>query len=183
MAGKHKRPFIIFLDKIKDRSPAQIFISKIITSFYINLNESPDKKIVSHIIIDDQLTSYIQLKELVDHSNLKFFKREFRNLYKRSLSRIVKDKKDSEIRESINYIISFYDTNKNYISSNLAMTYFKSLLKNLLSKKKTGMAINLSKTIIENITPSLKNEATFLRVWTLLRTDHIQKALTVIKKK
>ena len=182
LAGKHKRSFIKFLDKIKDHSLAQIFISKTITSFYINLNESPDKKIISHLIIDEQLTSYIQIKELVDHSTLKFFKKEFRVLYKKTLNNIVKDKPESKINESINYLVSFHDTNKNYISSEIAMTYFKSLLKNLISKKKFNIAEALSQTIFENMPPSLKNETTFLRIWTLLRVSRLQGALKIIKK-
>ena len=181
LAGKHKRSFINFLDKIKDHSPAQIFISKTITAFYINLNESPDKKIISHLIIDEQLTSYIQIKELVDHSTLRFFKKEFRILYKKALRNITKDKKDSEIKESINYIVSFYDTNKNYISSEVSTTYFKSLLKNLISKKKFDIANAFSQTILENTPPLFQNETVFLRIWTLLRIDRLKDALSVIK--
>ena len=183
LAGKHKRTFIVFLDKIKDDSLAQVFISKAITSFYINLNESPDKKIISHIIIDEQLTSYIQIKELIDHSTLNFFKKEFRILYKKSLNNIIKDKKESKIEESINYIVSFYDTNKNYLSSEKAMTYFKSLLKNLLSKKIFKIANKFSQIIVDSMPPQLENEAVFLRMWTLLRIGHIQDTLAIVKKK
>ena len=182
LAGKHKKSFIVFLDKIKDHSPAQIFISKTITSFYINLNESPDKRIISRIIVDEQLTSYIQIKELVDHSALRFFKKEFRILYKKSLNSIVTDKNESQINESINYIVSFYDTNKNYISSEVAMSYFKALLKNLISKRRFNMADSFSQTIFENIPSPFKSETTFLRIWTLLRAGRLRHALKVIKK-
>ena len=183
LAGRHKKSFVAFLDRIKDHSPAQIFISKIITSFYINLNESPDKKIISHIIIDEKLTSYIQLKELVDKSTLKFFKKEFRILYKRALKNIKKEEKNSKIKKSINYIVSFYDTNKNYISAEVAMTYFKAILKNLISKKQLNLAIDFSQVIMKNIPSDFENEAIFLRIWTLLRTNNNKKASNIIKEK
>ena len=96
LVGKHKKSFIFFLDKIRDHSAAQIFASKIITSFYINLNESPDKKIISHIIVDDHLTSYIQTKELVDYSTLKFYQKRFRRIYKKSPQKYYK--KQSRIK-------------------------------------------------------------------------------------
>ena len=183
LTGRHKKSFIKFLRKIKDHSPAQIFISKIITAFYINLNESPDKNVVSHIIIDGPLASYLEIKELVDHSTLKLFKKKFRILYKKALKSITQNEQESKTRDAINYIVSFYDTNKNYLSSDTAIAYFKSLLKNLMSKKKFDMAQNLSQTILQNMPPSFENETVFLRIWTLLRTKHPQKALRLVKKK
>ena len=183
LVGKHKKSFIIFLKKIKDHSPAQTFASKIITSFYINLNEHPDKKVISHIIMDDPLTSYLQIKELVDRSTLKFYKKKFKLLYKKALKKITKNERESKIKESIDYIISFHDTNKNHLSFDTTMIYFKSLLKNLISKKKFETAQKFSKTILENMPPSFENETIFLRVWTLLRVKRPQDALNIIKKK
>ena len=72
---------------------------------------------------------------------------------------------------------------KNYISSDTAMIYFKSLLKNLISKKKFDMAKDFSQTILNNMPPSFKNETVFLRVWTLLRVKDSQEALNIVKKK
>ena len=181
--GNHKKFFVKFLKKIKNNSSAQIFVSKIIASFYIDFNESPDKKIISRIIIDDYLASYLQIKEVTDHSTLKFFKKKFRLIYLKGLNSITKSKQDSTIREAINYIVSFHDTNKNYISPDIAMSYYKSLLKNLISKKKFNLAQNLSQAIFENMPASFDNETTFLRIWTLLRTDLPKKAMLIIKKK
>ena len=183
LTGKHKKSFIKFLKKIKDHSPAQIFTSNVITAFYINLNESPDKNVISHIIIDGSLASYLEIKELVDHSTLNFFKKKFRRLYETALSNIKKNKSESKTRDAINYIVSFYDTNNNYLSPDTAISYFKSLLKNLISKKKFNIAQIFSQTILENMPSSFKNETIFLRIWTLLRTNHSQKALRIVKKR
>ena len=182
LAGRHTNNFIKLLDKIEEHSSAQKFVSKIITSFYMNLNEVPNRKIVSHIIVDEYLTAYIQLKGLVDKKALDFFKGEFQSLYKSLIKDINSDQNDTKIKKSIDYLIGFYNTNKHYISPNTSMAYFSTIIKKLISRNKLTLANDLSKDYL-SLAPHLsKNDAIFFRIWTLLRTRRPQDALTVVKE-
>ena len=170
---KNRQLFSNFLTIIKKDVKHFQAVSTIINDYYVENVESPAGAILQNININEELTTYIQSNGIDLKNSKKYFTREFRKIIKDARRQIRRGNlKESQIKFS--QAISFYFSNKQYISGTLAWRKLTYTSEDYTEMKEFKIAHKAYKQILAVSPASYKDKSLFNILLNSIKSDSNQ---------
>ncbi|PIK14277.1 lytic transglycosylase domain-containing protein [Halobacteriovorax sp. JY17] len=181
LKGKSKHEFITYLSQIDKSSNLHILISDLMTEQYLEKQFKPNSDHLKFIRINNALTNYVQSAGLTDSSERNYFTKAFYEIRSNLKSHLEKDEFDLAFQAG-HQLISFYDSNKQYISSDKAWLNILTSGKNFLYKQEPEKARYFFEYALTIATNDQLDEALFQLLWTDILVGKYKKAVATIEK-
>ncbi|MCY4643692.1 MAG: lytic transglycosylase domain-containing protein [Bacteriovoracales bacterium] len=174
-----RREFITFLKRIKGRGSFERMVSDRVLKVYAREAQSFNVRILPHILITSDLTSYIQKTGLWDKESRSFYQKKMSALAKKigainsaqSLNRV-------QIEEELNKLIDISRRNINIINQNFARRLFIITGRKLLAGGRYPLAKHSFREALSLAAEENYNDSLFLYLW----TDILNEKYTEVSK-
>ncbi|OUR92902.1 hypothetical protein A9Q84_20535 [Halobacteriovorax marinus] len=179
--GSHKKEFVRYLSRIKETSSLQLLISELMTEQYLQNQHTPNSKHLKFIKISTELTQYVQSAGLRDSSERNYFTKAFYAI-KRDMQKEIKAERFNSAFEKGQQLVTFYDSNKQYIEAKKAWISILTTGKKFLYKKEAKKArffFEYALTFSEN---DQLDETLFQLLWSNILFGNYKEAVATIEK-
>jgi soluble lytic murein transglycosylase len=181
LKGQHRKAFIKYLSKINENSKLHKLISELMTEQYLENRFKPNSSHLKFIKISTELTNYVQSAGLRDSSEKNYFTKAFYAI-KRELDREIKKNNIDLAFEKGQQLITFYDSNQQYIDDKRAWTSTLTAGKSFLYKKEPKKARFFFEYALTIATNDKLDETIFQLLWTDILYGKYSQAVTTIEK-
>lgn len=158
----------------------RMVISQIIEQQIIQNALNPDPEILTHLVVSDAMTTYIQSKGELDTQANKYFRDQIREMITETRSAIDKDQVPAAAKH-LEQLFAFYSQNKNYIHHNYAWSNIISLGRRSLYKKQFDTAKLAFGYVVSMSDSSQLDEALFNYLWVDILSKDFTAALKTIQ--
>ncbi|CBW28147.1 putative soluble lytic murein transglycosylase [Halobacteriovorax marinus SJ] len=181
LKGKNKTEFATYLSRIDKNSNLHQLVSDLMTEQYLEKQFKPNSDHLKFIKINNQLTSYVQSAGLNDSSERNYFTKAFYEIR----SNIKKHLADEELDLAYqmgHQLVSFYDSNKQYVNSDKAWINILTTGKNFLYRQEVEKARYFFEYALTMATNDQLDETIFQLLWSDILTGKYKKAVKTIEK-
>ena len=181
LKGKNKREFVHYLSNIDKSSNLHALVSDLMTEQYLENQFKPNSDHLKYIKINNALTNYVQAAGLTDSSERNYFTKAFYELRSKLKDHLKNDQVDLAYQTG-HQLVSFYDSNKQYINADKAWINILTSGKNFLYRQETEKARYFFEYALTISTNDQLDEALFQLLWTDILTGKYKKAVSTIEK-
>lgn len=181
LKGQHKRAFVNYLSKINESSKFHKLISELMTEQYLENKFKPNSSHLKFINISSELTNYVQSAGLRDSSEKNYFTKAFYAI-KREFESEIKKKNIDLAYEKGQQLITFYDSNQQYIDDNRAWISTLTAGKSFLYKQEPEKARFFFEYALTIATKDKLDETIFQLLWSDILYGKYSNAVNTIEK-
>ena len=181
LKGQHKKAFINYLSKISKKSKFHKLISELMTEQYLENKFRPNSSHLKFINISSELTSYVQSTGLRDSSEKNYFIKAFYAI-KREFEKEIKTGSIESAYEIGQQLVTFYDSNQQYIDNNRAWRSTLTAGKSFLYKKEPEKARFFFEYALTIATEDKLDETIFQLLWSDILYSKYTNAVATIEK-
>lgn len=181
LEGKNKNEFAAYLSKIDKNSNLHKLVSDLMTEQYLEKQFKPNSDHLKFITINNELTSYVQSAGLTDTSEKNYFTKAFYEIRSNIKSHI--SNKQYDLAYQLGHkLVDFYDSNKQYISSDRAWLNILTTGKNFLYNSEYDKARYFFEYALTVATNDQLDETLFQLLWSDILIGKYKKAVATIEK-
>lgn len=163
------------------RGSERVYFSNMLRSKIFRKKTLPPKDFLPYLIVDKELTRFIQDHKLFEYDFQKEYSKEFKKLVGEFKAHYLEGN-DEEAKESLEDAITFYENNSNKISNKNAWEVFITSGKKLARKDDSNLAIELFKLSEKVGDGDQTFESKFQRLFTFYQERQLDAALGFIKE-
>jgi soluble lytic murein transglycosylase len=181
LKGQHRKAFINYLSKINESSKFHKLISELMTEQYLENKFKPNSSHLKFINISSELTNYVQSAGLRDSSEKNYFTKAFYAIKREFEAEIKKGNIDLAFEKG-QQLITFYDSNQQYIDDNRAWISTLTAGKSFLYKKEPAKARFFFEYALTIATKEKLDETIFQLLWSDILYAKYSNAVSTIEK-
>lgn len=178
---KNKNNLASYLSKIDKNSNLHKLVSELMTEQYLENQLKPNSDHLKFITINNALTSYVQSAGLKDTSEKNYFTKAFYEIRADIKESIASEQFDLAYQRG-HQLVSFYDSNKQYINANKAWLNILTTGKNFLYNQENDKARFFFEYALTISTNDQLDESIFQLLWSDILVGKYKKAVTTIEK-
>ncbi|MCR9204811.1 MAG: hypothetical protein NXH75_09550, partial [Halobacteriovoraceae bacterium] len=175
---KYRRQLLPKLESVTGSN--RVYLSNMLRSKIFREKRLPPKDFLPFLVINKELTRFIQEHRLFENDFQKEYSKEFKKLVREFKSNYLSGN-DEEAKELLEDAITFYENNSSKISNKRAWQIFVSSGKKLARKDDSNLAIELFKLSEKVGDGDQAFESKFQSLFTLYRERKLDAALSFIK--
>lgn len=171
-----------FFKKVSSMDPRdRILVSNLIKIFVKSNKALPPKEFLNFMIVDSEITRFIQENKLFEQTETALYSKEFKTLVSKFKKEFINGE-ESQAKEALSRAIQFYDNNREKIDPNKAWRLFIISGKKLARKHEYGLAVDMFKLSEKIATEENQNESKFQTLFALYRNKQLEQARAFIVK-
>jgi len=170
-----------YLSKIDKKSNLHKLVSDLMTEQYLENQLKPNSDHLKFIKINNALTSYVQSTGLKDTSERNYFTKAFYEI-RADIKKFIANEQYDLAYQTGHQLVSFYDSNKQYINADKAWLNILTTGKNFLYKQENDKARFFFEYALTISTNDQLDESIFQLLWSDILIGKYKKAVSTIEK-
>lgn len=178
---RNKNDLATYLSQIDKSSNLHKLVSDLMTEQYLENQLKPNSDHLKFITINNALTSYVQSAGLTDSSEKNYFTKAFYEL-RANVKDFIANEQFELAYQRGHQLVSFYDSNKQYINTDKAWLNILTTGKNFLYNQENEKARFFFEYALTIATNDQLDESIFQLLWSDILIAKYKNAVTTIEK-